>query len=75
VIFDEAVPPSRPAGHWEASLGVIVPAAILLVLLAQAFFRLRARRRDHPVSTARCYSSLAVASARVRGVPCVVEGA
>ena len=48
MIFDAAVPPSRLAGHWEASLGVIVPAAILLLLFAQAFIRLRARgRRDH----------------------------
>jgi cytochrome c oxidase assembly factor CtaG len=48
MIFVEAVPPSRLAGHWEASPAVIVPAAILLVLFAQAFIRLRMRgRRDH----------------------------
>jgi cytochrome c oxidase assembly factor CtaG len=34
--------------HWETSLGVIVPVAVLLVLFAQAFLRLRMRgRRDH----------------------------
>ena len=48
MIFDEAVPPARLAGHWETSLAVIVPAAVLLALFAQAFLRLRARgRRDH----------------------------
>ena len=48
MIFDAAVPPSRLAGHWEASLGVIVAAAILLLLFVQAFIRLRVRgRSDH----------------------------
>ena len=45
---EKLTPPSELAGHWEASLGVIVPAAILFVLFAQAFVRLRTRgRRDH----------------------------
>lgn len=48
MIFDDAVPPSRLAAHWEATAAVIVPAAILLLLFAQAFIRLRLRgRRDH----------------------------
>jgi putative membrane protein len=62
VIFDEAVPPSRLADHWEASFAVIIPAAILLVLFAQAFVRLRARgRRDHAAADRAVLFVLAVA--------------
>ena len=42
------VPLWRLGDTWRPSLAVIVPAALLLVLFAQAFVRLRRRdRKDH----------------------------
>ncbi len=42
------VPIWKLGDTWRVSLGVIIPAAILLMLFAQAFLRLRARgRTDH----------------------------